>query len=58
MRYAPFERARFIVTGHFARLETKEALLYNGGVTSGLINRENERRFLTLLVCAGRPLTG
>jgi len=32
--------------------------LYNGGVTSGLIHRENGRRFLTPFVCAGCLLTG
>ena len=32
--------------------------LCNGGVTSDLIHRENGRRFLTPLVCAGCLLTG
>jgi len=32
--------------------------LYNGVLTSGLIHRENGRRFLTPLVCAGCLRTG
>ena len=32
--------------------------LYNGGVTSELTHRENGRRFLTPLICAGCLLTG
>jgi len=31
---------------------------YNGGVTSDLIHRENGKRFLTPLVCAGCLLIG
>jgi len=32
--------------------------LYIGGVTSGVTHRENGRRFMTPLVCAGSLLTG
>jgi len=41
---------------HYSLSTTRS--LCNGGVTSGLIHRDNRRRFLTPLVCAGRLLTG